>query len=531
MSRIKKTIDEVTALIAKGGQLIDFKVTGELPIKRNTQSQLTFVNCEFDEINIWSQPHDITHITFDDCTVVGTAKFTAGAALTTLRIVNSKINILDVSSSRVDNLFINQTIINEFVSAHQQGGIVELKDSTIGRLHLKYIKLGSFSIDNTRIEKKSLLNGEFETIDIFNTYSIILEASFVIVSSLNITKVNNSSITFFRIEAKKNVVLSNCQQTDVTFSLSTCANIELGSNTLKSLAFEGDGSYNLECLGQERQTIEKAFFNNLTLSKVSNLVFSDFKIEKLFLDEHSNLGYIEFHNCIIEKHLTAFNANLGKIVFSRVQFPNSNNIVLNYSYLMTAEFTNVDWNYQISEKFNEKLFDNKEQFLISVRETYRQLKSVYESQGSKIESLEFKRRELDSHYKLLRVRKAIGLPRNWSNLGNYLIVWTNRNGSGYGQNIWRPFVLLFFFHLIFFAGFLYFNSCLNFTPFASITKEATQESISLYWQTILPTHSSELLPFAGKSKVPIGGFWELLLRISSGYFIYYFITASRKYHQ
>jgi len=530
--RIEKTVDEVTALIAKGSQLINFKVTGDLLIRRNVQSQLTFINCEFDEINIWSQPHDLTHITFDDCKVIGTAKFTAGAVLSTLRILNSNFNRLDVSSCRVDNLFIEkQSEIKEIVSAHLQGNILEFKDSRIEQFHIKYIKLISFSIDNTPLQKKSLLNGEFESVDIFNTDDIILEASFVITSSLNITRAKNSSITLFKVEVKKTAVFANCQQTDLTFSHTKCQNIELSRNNLKSITFEDDGSYDLECLGQERQSIEKAFFSYFTLSKSSNLVFSDIRIEKLFLDEISNLGYIEFHNCIIEKHLTAFNANLGKVTFSRVKFPNSKNIRLNYSYLMSAEFTNVDWSYEISEHFNEKLFESKEQFLISIRETYRQLKNVYESQGSKIESLEFKRRELDSHYKLLRARKTVGMPTNWMNLGNYLIVWTNRYGSGYGQNIWRPLIFLFIFHLIFFTGFLQYNYKLNLTPLVNINSEASWAGVSLYWQTIIPTHSSELFSYSFNSKESIGGFWDLLLRISSGYFIYYFITASRKYHQ
>lgn len=60
--------------------------------------------------------------------------------------------------------------------------------------------------------------------------------------------------------------------------------------------------------------------------------------------------------------------------------------------------------------------------------------------------------------------------------------------------------------------------------------DAIQKSVGLYFQTLLPTHHPTVKSLTGED-ASIGGFWDFVARIVAGYFIFYFISASRKYHQ
>jgi hypothetical protein len=164
-------------------------------------------------------------------------------------------------------------------------------------------------------------------------------------------------------------------------------------------------------------------------------------------------------------------------------------------------------------------FPNINEFYKCLRETYRQLKSTYVAQGKKIESLEFQKRELIMHYKILNEIKW----KSSANFGNYLIIGSNKLASDFGQNIWKPLIGLFFVHFILFNCFLPANDIGYIS--SDFDWKFTKDMISQYFFTLLPTH-----PFLLDGK-NIGGFWDVLMRIFSGYFIFYFITASRKYHQ
>jgi len=81
-----------------------------------------------------------------------------------------------------------------------------------------------------------------------------------------------------------------------------------------------------------------------------------------------------------------------------------------------------------------------------------------------------------------------------------------------------------------------FNLLLFFTPElgvrigTSLDPELISKGTRLFFQTILPIHGVDIR-YGDAPPISIAGFWDFVIRISSGYFIYYFISASRKYHQ
>jgi uncharacterized protein YjbI with pentapeptide repeats len=306
-------------------------------------------------------------------------------------------------------------------------------------------------------------------------------------------------------------------------------NVSLQENSYKEIQFEGRGKHDF-LLTPEKQEIISC--NLLTLKNLvleGAISFNNVHFESIHFNKIKNKGVIEFDYCEVKDSFKIINSTLGISIWNNLKV-GKEKLVLTDSNIDQAIFTNFKWdNYKLNERDNSNQHyykgEKEERFKTSLREAYRQLKNAYIKQGNKIEALEFQRRELEIHYSIINSKK-------WSSVddfSNFLIVGTNKWFSDFGQNIWRPLLFLFILHFIFFNCMLFANKDVGYTIGWPHDWSALCKSISLYFQTLLPTHHHLIKNYMDKD-VSIAGFWDFLMRVSAGYFIFYFVTASRKYH-
>lgn len=263
--------------------------------------------------------------------------------------------------------------------------------------------------------------------------------------------------------------------------------------------------------------------SNFYLADKSRIKLLDVNIGELITSDFENNGVFSLNNCTISNKFDVSASNLGKTLFNNTSIGDNAQVSLINSNVMDATFSNMKWR----KDFNVFQFP-KGDLLPAIRESYRQLKANYLKNGNKIEALEFQKHELRVHYEFLK-QKKFTRPIS-KNLGNFLIVGTNKWSSDFGQNIWKPLILLFIFHLIFFNFLLWHTPDLGVKIGGSFDSDLISKGFRLYFQTLLPVRGTEI-KLGSTQSISIAGFWDFLTRISSGYFIYYFVSASRKYHQ
>jgi len=341
---------------------------------------------------------------------------------------------------------------------------------------------------------------------------------------------SNDLQVYFEATDTKYINFNRCISTSIETTYLKAENLGLNVGTYKKVLFYHDCDFNFSATPiTDELTIDNLTFHGAKPRKDRTLKIESAKVKELVFDALHNDAVIQFLNCEISNQLTIYRSNLGKFQFTNVELDESCRIDLLDSNISDVHFNSFKWNrrYKLFETFdpyNQVRYETQNNFLHSLRESYRQLKANYLKNGNKIEALEFQRGELDVHLKILHKKRF-----SFRNIGNYLIVATNKWFSDFGQNIWKPLFFLFGFHLLIFNFIVYQNPDIDFDIGWPIDWNETQKASSLYFQTLLPTHSTEIR-FDNRS-ISIGGFLDFIARICSGYFIFYFISASRKYHQ
>ncbi|HNW97995.1 MAG TPA: hypothetical protein PKK00_06255 [Bacteroidales bacterium] len=255
-----------------------------------------------------------------------------------------------------------------------------------------------------------------------------------------------------------------------------------------------------------------------------------FRENALYIDS-TNFGKAQF-----------FNTDFGS--FQTIVF--HNNILTDISTSLMKWFT-PDQLHVFNEKEYEKLLieakksKNKHQYENASssldlsyclnQELYRQLKFASQKQGDKPSALEFQRHEMNYYRKIVKLRK----PRNWS---EHLILWSNQSND-FGQNWIKALILLAACSFICFIpiGFLNSNE-LDYSTFASSLSDIAFNLKIIFWENlnnwliiINPAHSLKDLNenFSHLSKWIY--FWDFLSRIVVSYFIFQTISAFRKFNK
>ncbi|HEY5750385.1 MAG TPA: hypothetical protein VIU12_30180 [Chryseolinea sp.] len=212
------------------------------------------------------------------------------------------------------------------------------------------------------------------------------------------------------------------------------------------------------------------------------------------------------------------------------------------------------------------------------RETYRQLKVLSIDANNKIDAQIFQKRELNLHYRLLAVRmfprirrreefaitfllipvsfqvaflnlakwiipiKRYSLPLRdkYYLFQDFLILHTNVIFSNFGESLKRPILWLLFLHTVLFwrliCSFPEFGIETTFTNLRNHNWAVFWDGFSLYINLLSPVHDADV-PITTVSTVAsqrptvnIFGTIDFFMRLVTGYFIYYFIKATRKFN-
>lgn len=310
------------------------------------------------------------------------------------------------------------------------------------------------------------------------------------------------------------------------------ANLIFQQTSFDHLEFAEYNNVNLTCFNSpdNPMTIDLLIFNRFFPNRDNKLAITDCNVNYLHF-YHSNLvGLLHFNSIVVNKEFGVYFTNLGKSFLNLFVIQPDCRVSFVASEITESLFSNFMWQGSYRLQFNQKDGSTDLNSRILIRESYRQLKTAFTKSGNKIEALEFHKLEMETHYEVVKKELFSKSHTNLLNkIGNFLIVGTHKWFSGYSQNIFRPFFLLFLVHLLLFNILLY-RVNLGITWSWNFDQNATMYALNKFCSTILPTHGFTLSHFLTKEDTPIGGWVDLLMRVSSGYFIFYFITASRKYH-
>lgn len=474
-----------------------------LKITITIRSNISFTNCQISELII-----DINEFKYP--LPEGDNKSQDPKSLISITGKKTKINTALLFGT-FHQVYIEHAKIKNFCTNSAALKIIGIKNSKISDLkfygNLDYVTIDTLSSGS----HVTFQNSDSQVLDIQNCEGCSFSISgSKIKEFFGTTQIKNCSLTIMETEIKLSKIIGSYNQ--LTLQRSNSINLNILSpfdslNTIDNLLI--------------------SYFNN---DKNCTIVFNKMVLDCVTIENVYNDSLMGFNDCEIKRNLSLYKSSLGKTTFSNISLNKKCEVDMIDCNIENVLFANFRWpnNYLLSHNFTKDKYNSFENYLINLRESYRQLKSNYIKNGNKIESLEFQRNEMGIHYLILADHKFDSLKM----FGNYLIVGSNKLFSDFGQTIWRPLIFLFGIHFLLFNIILWTNDDIGFSirPDWDLDWLTIQRGIGLYFQTLLPTHFATVKNI-NNNDISIAGFWDFLMRIMSSYFIFYFITATRKYHQ
>lgn len=516
----------------------DFEVTDEYYSTGISGEKKIFNNCQFNKLRCHTEAKKLE---FNGC------------SFEELQLdVGSGVNSLIFNNCELKVLHIRLTTGAKMVSLIQFKGA----DTVIGNMELE----GDAEVFNVVFDQVKEITKATLKLNCHSTqFSNVQKADYLVVygkveGTLSVSKCSNFNFFVIRDLESDRIELSDLDKLDIQFdsvksryinfsrctevvmsaTYLTASNVGISEGSFKEITLyhQCDFNFRSSVFGDERLPIGKLTFASSKVPKERVFTFEDTTIGELSASLVHNEGLIHLLNARITERLELFRSNLGKFQFTNVEITPDSDVQVLDCNITDVLYNGFRWNknYQMIEVFDAWAtvrYNSPLSFLYSLRESYRQLKANYQKAGNKIEALEFQKREMNIHHRILSGEKF----RSWRNFGNYLIVATNKWFSDFGQNIWKPVVWLLLAHGVIFTIML-FNFDLGIhlaTSGSAIDWPITGKAVNLFFHTLLPTHSAMVINADGK-EISIAGFLDFFSRICSGYFIYYFISASRKYH-
>ncbi|MEX1190966.1 MAG: hypothetical protein WEA99_03265 [Brumimicrobium sp.] len=274
-----------------------------------------------------------------------------------------------------------------------------------------------------------------------------------------------------------------------------------------------------------KTSIEKLVINNLltnTTINIENVNINEIQCINLDLKD----GSLNISDTKV-KEAKFISSNLHRVQFNLVEF--SNYLTFEKSSLYGLKLSNVKWlkDYRLSPDFislkvpcfqrwiNREMSFNNNKFneldfkqLKYQRESFRQLKLISFENQNRIDGLRFYGNEMRLYWKEMRLEGG----QKWY---DFILFFVNRWSSNFGQNWVMPIIGLIIISLPLYWWSIDFELSLNWNDF----KKGTNQYLPL----LNPAHKTP--------EFMEGGFeWlSFLFRIISGFFIYHFILASRKF--
>ncbi len=254
--------------------------------------------------------------------------------------------------------------------------------------------------------------------------------------------------------------------------------------------------------------------NHLILSNFINIGKAFIKntdIEYFELNNLTNEGSVSLQSTKVNEWFSCQNSTLNNTLFLNINFENCI-VDLSSSFFEDCKFSRVKWQKNLLlESFHKKDCLETHQ---TQREVYRQLKQVYQKQGNNIEARVFYSHEMDAFQQELKYSNVLSFE-------DRIIVNTNAVFNNFGRSWVRPILWMFLFHSLFWA-------LIGFDHYTIVSLEnhnwnSLLEGISKYFELLIPTHPFNLFTKPAHKLV------DILMRISSAYFIYMMLNSARKF--
>lgn len=423
----------------------------------------------------------------------------------------------------------------------------------------------SISVLGSKIDQLNLHNNETKTIELENSNGKI-ELSGVNTSlliDLILLKGNIPSISIKTLSANKIIHEANspnCHLDSITINDQLLLNkgvcneltirkckirsIDIKNTTHTAKIFEGildevkftnkqfttlstrrdDQLQENDCVIGTLDLSESSGLINLKSSEISVLKLNGFTASK-----GSKLHYLSIKDSLLIENSTLENCKFHNLNLS------SATIKLLNSSLTDSDLINVEWPkrnelHEYNDELSNKRLREKLNILWPLKESYRQLKVLSLAQHNKIDALAFQKHELKTYWKIVdrKTRSSFRLRGS----GTWLILFTNWIFSDFGQSLRRPIGWLFLFHSLFLYRLTISHNLgveFQWNPELWDT-EATKVGTGIFLNLLSPVHSTEIVNQYLHSPVSIFGITDFFMRLSSGYFIYYFIRATRKFN-
>jgi len=354
----------------------------------------------------------------------------------------------------------------------------------------------TLKISNSKIDKLIISgSSKFEHIDIINSDVSSLLFNSTEPLSLKLTDcskigqlVVNSEIRNVVIEPNQSDKLikdklSNIELLDIRFvnqsfkGYLTVKDVNIGSTVLS-------GEHNITTLFKNLNCINLKF---LSFTNSGNLRFNSIYITQYIIIDETSLGKSDFTKVVFNKNIVAdvISSNVTEVHLNETYFPKNINSVNNYE---------------------------------GAREIYRQLKYASSKQGDRIQELEYEALELDAF------KKDKNFKKSW---GDNFILWSNKYSSNHGRD-WR-----YAFGALIAITILLYNSLKLSMGYELVRELPSTSEISEYLNFALnPLHDFDKVfkdSIIEDEDLDLARVIDSIARILSGYFIFQFLRAFRKY--
>jgi hypothetical protein len=242
-------------------------------------------------------------------------------------------------------------------------------------------------------------------------------------------------------------------------------------------------------------------------------------INKLKINRYSNIdGTLTFQGVKIIDSFSFEDSDLENVKFNDVDFHKSR-VIFDRSYITSAKFANILWpnNHEISSSIINDKNDSKIEIelLRSKTEVYRQLKKVYLNDSNNVEALKFYRNEMSSYWERVQIDKK-------DTKENRILICVNKYVSDFGQSYFLPILWLFVIHLVFCIIIWNIEAC-SHCHSGTFCENDFLKGVAQYFSWINPIFK---VPERWTNiSISIGFF----MRLSSGFFIYHLVKATRKF--
>ncbi|SNS53196.1 hypothetical protein SAMN05421640_0549 [Ekhidna lutea] len=396
------------------------------------------------------------------------------------------------------------TIINSY----------NLSNKTLG------LTSGNIRIVNTKVNRITC-ERDIKSLEVKSSKIYRLEVLWAS-SFTNLSITDESNVHVFEVVGKHYEGDISIVNSEVKYSsvLQDIRAIYVWQSRLKEIFIDGTNGVTEPSITFRKSKVSKVIsITDFALSSltVTDCELNEFRISYVFGSNESSRLEV---NKIKELQTLSLHRIESALVLSQLKIENLS--VIDCSISMW-DIKYIEWSKKFT-LFYDRSFDDEELELININKelinTCRNFKQFFIEKSNAIDAEVFRVGELECYYRYL-FNRIQNKDISFSNLMDFIVLWTNKWFSGFGKWVFIPLALLFGFHTIWFYILVSGTDSLGREICFSLSGECNP---SYFLYLINPAHY--LVNSSGEIVYSVVDF---LMRVSSGYFIYYFLRATRKF--